>query len=194
MDPKKRTHLVCTGLLLAAFALAVMGVTLKADEAATEAARAFLEPLITQAKLPATWDAKVGAFRIPFQGPDVWVTVAGEHVWVRSYLAELPTDANQDIYRRLLGENYQLYRGKYSVDSDLGVWFELATPKRLVDAEELTSAVACVSYAADQGLRILNEEDQEIHHSAPAAGSADEAQAEAPEQASGPATPAPSPD
>ena len=166
MDRKKRAHLICTGLLLGSFAFAIMGFALKADENAADPARALLQPLLTKAKLPATWDAKAGAFRIPFEGPDAWVTVADDYVWVRSYLGEVPAGKPQALYQRLLSENYELYRGKYSVDADQGVWFELATPKRLVDADELLSEVACVSTAADYGAKVLRGEAEDGSHAA----------------------------
>ena len=158
MDRKKRAHLICTGLLLGSFAFAVMGFALKADENAGDPARSFLQPLLTKAKLPGTWDPKAVAFRIPFEGPDTWITVADDYVWVRSFLGEMPAAGSAKLYERLLNENYELYRGKYSIDKDQGVWFELATPKRLVDTDELLSEVGCVSTAADYGAKVLRGE------------------------------------
>jgi hypothetical protein len=41
----------------------------------------------------------------------------------------------------LLMANYSIYRGKFGVDDDRTVWFEINTPKRLFDGKELDLSI-----------------------------------------------------
>lgn len=90
-------------------------------------------------------------FRVPMQdGPDVWVHTSGDNVSIRAIVGDLP--AQEELTLKplldLLRANFSFQRGKFGLDEDRTVWFEINTPIRLIDAKEVDRNVLYVARQA----------------------------------------------
>ena len=92
-----------------------------------------------------------GIFRVPMEdSPDVWVHTSGDYYAIRAIVRDLPP-ADQLTVRQLtdrLERNFEVYQGKFGLDKERTLWFEIYMPKRLVDARELESDILYVAQAA----------------------------------------------
>jgi hypothetical protein len=157
-------------IILLAIALLLGGVGLAlhaADEAPPPAApeksgpatpRDVLDPLLAKCEWQSEWVEDLQAFRFAFQGPDVYVRVAGEYVVVQSYLGRAPKNVAANDLIRVLRRNYDLYQGKFGLDRDLDLWFTLATTTRILDGEELNRQIAFVGSAAAEASDLIKTE------------------------------------
>jgi hypothetical protein len=92
-----------------------------------------------------------GIFRVPMEGsPDVWVHTSGDYVGIRAIVRNLPPPEQLTVRQLmdLLERNFGVYQGKFGIDKEGTLWFELYMPKRLVDARELESDILYVAQAA----------------------------------------------
>ncbi|MFQ6096220.1 MAG: hypothetical protein ACE5O2_00730 [Armatimonadota bacterium] len=92
-----------------------------------------------------------GIFRVPMEGsPDVWVHTSGDYVAVRAIVRDLPAPESLTVRQLmdLLERNFEVYQGKFGLDKERTLWFEVYMPKRLIDARELESDILYVAQAA----------------------------------------------
>ena len=120
--------------------------------------RDVLDPLLEKSEWQPKWVEDIQAYQIAFQGPDVYVRLTGDYVVVQSYLGRLPKTVAANDLVRVLRKNYDLYQGKFGVDKDMDLWFDLATSKRLIDAEELHRQIAFVAAAAEDAKGLVKTE------------------------------------
>jgi hypothetical protein len=141
-----------------------IGITLHAaDEKSTPPAAAgtprdVLDPLLEKSDWQPQWVEDLQAHKVVFKGPDVYIRVAGDYVLVQSYLGRLPKTVSANDLLRVLRRNYDLYEGKFAVDKDMDLWFEIVTAKRLLDAEALNQQVAFVADAAQDASQLIKME------------------------------------
>jgi hypothetical protein len=136
-------------VLLGALLLGGVGIALQAaDQPEETSPRDVLDPLLEQTEWQANWVEDLQAHRVAFKGPDVWVRLSGDYIVVQSYLGRLPREVAVNDLTRLLRKNYDLYEGKFGLDKDMDLWFEIATSRRLLDSEELNRQIAFVANAA----------------------------------------------
>ena len=146
-------------MLFSVALLAGLGIALQAADEANEASpRDMLDPLLEQTEWQPRWVEDLQAHQIAFKGPDVWVRLSGDYVVVQSYIGRLSRDVAANELIRLLRKNYDLYEGKFGLDKDLDLWFEIATSKRLLDSEELNRQVAFVAHAAANASELVKTE------------------------------------
>jgi len=155
-------------LLVMALVLGGIGIALHAadegaepDAPATPAVttpRDVLDPLLAKCEWRSEWVEDIQAFRLAFEGPDVYVRVVGDYVVVQSYLGRTPKNIAANELIRLLRKNYDLYQGKFGLDKDLDLWFSLATPTRILDGEELNRQIAFVASAAEEASSLVKTE------------------------------------
>ncbi|MBM3499325.1 MAG: hypothetical protein FJX74_11720 [Armatimonadetes bacterium] len=154
-------------LLVVALLLGGVGIALHAaDETSSETPTApkaatprdVLDPLVAKCEWQSEWVEDVQAFRFVFQGPDVYVRLAGDYVVVQSYLGRAPRNVAANDLIRVLRKNYDLYQGKFGLDKDLDLWFSLATATRILDGEELNRQVAFVAAAAAGASELIKTE------------------------------------
>lgn len=120
--------------------------------------REVLDPLLQKCEWQAKWVEDIQAYRVAFKGPDVYVRLAGEFVVVQSYLGRLPKTVPTNDLIRLLRKNYDLYQGKFGLDKDMDLWFDLATSRRILDAEELNRQIAFAAAAAQDASSLIKTE------------------------------------
>jgi hypothetical protein len=120
--------------------------------------RDVLDPLLEKCEWQSEWVEDVQAFRFAFKGPDVYVRLAGDCVVVQSYLGRAPKNVAANDLIRLLRKNYDLYQGKFGLDKDMDLWFNLATSKRILDGEELNRQIAFVAAAAEEASNLIKTE------------------------------------
>jgi hypothetical protein len=120
--------------------------------------RDVLDPLFEKSEWQAKWVEDIQAYQVAFKGPDVYVRVAGDFVVVQSYLGRVPKTVSTNDLVRVLRKNYDLYQGKFGLDKDMDLWFDLATSKRLIDSEELNRQVAFVAAAAEDASNLIKTE------------------------------------
>ena len=156
-------------LLAGAVLLGGVGLALHAADDATKSEepparpaattpRDVLDPLLEKSEWQAEWVEDVQAFQIAFKGPDVYVRVTGDYVVVQSYLGRVPKTVVTSDLIRVLRKNYDLYQGKFGLDKDMDLWFEIVTAKRLLDAEALNQQVAFVADAAQDASQLIKME------------------------------------
>jgi len=120
--------------------------------------RDVLDPLIQKSQWSAQWVQDIEAYQVAFKGPDVYVRVNGDFVVVQSYLGRIPKTVVAGDLIRVLRKNYDLYEGKFGLDKDMDLWFEIATSKRLLDGDELNRQIACVADAAAHASELVKTE------------------------------------
>jgi hypothetical protein len=156
-------------LLAGAVLLGGVGLALHAADDATKSEepparpaattpRDVLDPLLEKSEWQAKWVEDVQAFQIAFKGPDVYVRVTGDYVVVQSYLGRVPKTVVTSDLIRVLRKNYDLYQGKFGLDKDMDLWFDLATSKRIIDGDELNRQIAFVAAAAADASNLIKTE------------------------------------
>ncbi|MBM3474590.1 MAG: hypothetical protein FJX75_15105 [Armatimonadetes bacterium] len=155
-------------LLLGALLLGGVGLALHAADDATKpetpakpaatTPRDVLDPLLEKSEWQAKWVEDIQAYQIAFKGPDVYVRVTGDFVMVQSYLGRVPKTVVTSDLIRVLRKNYDLYQGKFGLDKDMDLWFDLATSKRIIDGEELNRQIAFVAAAAEDAANLVKTE------------------------------------
>jgi hypothetical protein len=155
-------------LFVGALLLGGLGLALHAaDDAAKSEApakpavttpRDLLDPLIEKSEWQGKWVEDIQAYQVAFKGPDVYVRVTGDFVVVQSYLGRVPKTVVTSDLIRVLRKNYDLYQGKFGLDKDMDLWFDLATSKRLIDGEELNRQIAFVAAAAEDAANLIKTE------------------------------------
>jgi hypothetical protein len=150
---KRATRLLIALSILAGLTIAVAQVTSSAPAqertTASDSAR-LLGGLLNETGWQYVQEQE-GIFRVPMeQGPDVWVHASGEYVCTRAIVGELPApeELTTKPFLDLLMANFALYRGKFGVDQERTVWFEINTPRRLLDKLELDLSIRHVAKAA----------------------------------------------
>jgi hypothetical protein len=146
-------------MLVSVVLLAGLGIALHAaDEAKQTSPRDVLDPLLEQTEWKAQWVEDLQAYQIVFKGPDIWVRLSGDYIVVEAYLGRLPQEVAVNDLVRVLRRNFDLYQGKFGLDKDLDLWFEIATSKRLLDSEELNHQVAFAANAAANASELVKTE------------------------------------
>ncbi len=150
-------------MLFSVALLAGLGISLHAaDESKETSPRDVLDPLFEQTEWNGQWVEDLQAYQIVFKGPDIWVRLSGDYVVVQSYLGRLPREVAVNDLVRLLRKNYDLYEGKFGLDKDMDLWFEIATSKRLLDSEELNQQVAFAANAAASASELVKTEIPDV--------------------------------
>lgn len=150
-------------MLVSVVLLAGVGIALHAaDEAKEVSPRDVLDPLLEQTEWKGQWIEDLQAYQIVFKGPDIWLRLSGDYIVVQSYLGRLPHDVAVNDLVRLLRKNYDLYEGKFGLDKDMDLWFEIATSKRLLDSEELNQQVAFAANAAAAASEMVKTEKPDV--------------------------------
>jgi len=143
--------------------LAGLGIALHAADEATEASpRDVLDPLLEQTEWKGQWVEDLQAYQIAFKGPDVWLRLSSDYVVVECYLGRLPREVAVNDLVRLLRKNYDLYEGKFGLDKDMDLWFEIATSKRLLDSQELNQQIAFAANAAAAASELVKTEKPDV--------------------------------
>ena len=148
-----------TVLLLVALGLGTLGMALHAaDEAEPETPEDILGALVADSEWTSQWVDDGQAYQIVFRGPDVWVRLSGDYVMVQSYLGRIPKDASTNALLGLLRRNYDLYEGKFALDKENDLWFEISTAVRILDTKQLDQQIAVVADAAANTAGIIKTE------------------------------------
>ena len=137
-------------MFLAALALGGLGIALHAADSGAKkpTPREILDPLLEQSQWKPQWVETAQGFHCVFKGPDVWVRLSGDYIVVQSYLGRVAREVAANDLIRVLKKNYDLYEGKFAIDKDMDLWFEINTPKRILDAQELNHQIGYVAAAA----------------------------------------------
>jgi len=146
-----------TLILAAALILAGVGIALHAADTGEKkpTPREVLDPLIQQSQWKPQWVESAQAFHIVFKGPDVWVWVWKDYTAVHSYIGRVPREVSANDLLRVLRKNYEFYEGKFAIDRNMDLWFEINTPKRILDAQELNKQIGYVAAAAGDASSLI---------------------------------------
>ena len=136
-------------LLVIALVLGSLGIALQAaDEEKATTPRDVLDPLLESSEWGPQWVEEAQAYQVVFKGPDVWVRLSGEFVSVQSYLGRVPQEVSANALISLLRRNRDLYEGKFGIDKEMDLWFEINTHQRILDGVQLSQQIAVVADAA----------------------------------------------
>ena len=152
-----------TVLLIGALAFGTLGIALHAaDDAAEEQTeREILDPLFEKSEWTAQWVEDAQAYQVVFKGPDVWVRVTSDFVVVASYIGHVPRDASAGSLQHALRRNFELYEGKYGIDRDGDLWFEVNTHTDILTTARMDQQIAVVADAAANTSQIIKTEKPE---------------------------------
>jgi len=149
-----------TVLLIGALAFGTLGIALHAaDDAAKEPTpRDILDPLFEKSEWTAQWVEDAEAYQVVFKGPDVWVRVTGDFVAVQSYIGRVPRNVAAGPPLAVLRRNFELYEGKYGIDKENDLWFEVNTHADILTTARLDQQIAVVADTAANTSQIIKTE------------------------------------